>query len=142
MNGTQNWWNTLSEFEHSSDSARQSLLSLTNGWTFDTCLSCFTMILLVNEKKNQPIVHVRTTYKELVVKYSPTCCYFFSEINFIDWNLIRVAVHMDFTICLFAWLCFKEWNGFRNFHYSPQTIRWALFTFVGHGWTSWHAGLF
>lgn len=74
---------------------------------------------LLMKKKNQPTIHVRTTCKELVVKHSPTCCYSFSEINFIDWNLIRVAIHMDFTICLSAWLCFKEWNGFRNLHYSP-----------------------
>ena len=100
-----------------SNPARQSLLSLTNGWTFDTCLSCFTIILLVNEKKkNQPTIYVRTTCKELVVKHSPTFCCFFSQINFTDWNLIRVAIHIDFTICLFAWLCFKEWNGLRNLH--------------------------
>ena len=118
VNGTQNWWNTLSEFEHYYPIQQGSH---SYHWRMSELLTHVLVVslssyLLMKKKKNQPTIYVRTTCKELVVKHSPTFCCFFSQINFTDWNLIRVAIHIDFTICLFAWLCFKEWNGLRNLH--------------------------
>lgn len=119
MNSTQNWGNILSEFEHyypiqqSSDSYH---------WQMGeplTHFSCFLVVsfssyLLTNKNINHRFMSELHTQNWLLNLYQHGTVSF-PQLNFTGWNLISVAIHIDFTIFLFTRLCFKEWNAFRKF---------------------------